>query len=330
MERYLDKVICADCGELVTYKIRTKETTREINGKKYIFKKCEAICGCCGNIVTVPGLDDENERAFERCFRESNDYVQVEEINQILEKYDIEKRPLSKVLGMGEHTIERYLEGQLPNRKYSIELKRVLNDSSRMQEYFERFHELLTPKAAEKLNSKLSYYKEINSSETFLEKVALYILNSKYEITNLSLQKLLYYVEGLSEVFLKKSVFEQPCQAWKYGPVYKMVYDKYKSFGRNPIVVDKKDFSGMLDEDTIKVINYVLDHFAIYNGTTLMEFTHREEPWARTHAEYDENDLCAEEIPHELIKKYFIDTDEKYHLKEEKGIEEYIEHLFAL
>ena len=32
---------------------------------------------------------------------------------------DIEKRPLSKLLGFGELTITRYLDGQLPSVKYS-------------------------------------------------------------------------------------------------------------------------------------------------------------------------------------------------------------------
>ena len=40
---------------------------------------------------------------------------------------DIEKRPLSKLLGVGELTITRYLDGQLPSVKYSNILFFIFN-----------------------------------------------------------------------------------------------------------------------------------------------------------------------------------------------------------
>ena len=38
---------------------------------------------------------------------------------------DIEKRPLSKLLGFGELTITRYLDGQLPSVKYVVVIPKV-------------------------------------------------------------------------------------------------------------------------------------------------------------------------------------------------------------
>ena len=51
--------------------------------------------------------------------RDSKDLV------KILEKYNIEKRPLSKLLGFGELTITRYLDGQLPSVKYVVVIPKV-------------------------------------------------------------------------------------------------------------------------------------------------------------------------------------------------------------
>lgn len=329
MKEYMDKVICPECGKLVHYHLQMKKTIRMINEEEYQFNVQEALCDECETAVTVPGLDDENETRFERFFREKNNYIQVEEIQQILEKYDIEKRPLSKVLGMGEHTIERYLEGQLPNKKYSIELQTVLQDYSRMQKYYELYSKALTEKAAQKLKDKLDYYEKINSFHSTLEKVALYVLNSKYEITNMSLQKLLYYIEAFAELFLNRSIYESAPQAWMYGPVYRTIYDKYKEFGKNPIVVDLKDYATDIDSKLVCVIDYVMENFGIYNGTVLKEFTHAEDPWINAHSGYGKSEICEVEISHDSIKKYFDAMNEKYHLTEKKGLQKYIHTLMS-
>ena len=328
MSGYLDKVLCAECGELVTYKIRTRKTNRVVNGISYEFNEREAVCDCCGQLVMVPGLDDDNESAFERLYREKNGYIQIYEIEEIIKKYNIEKRPLSKVLGMGEHTIERYLEGQLPNKKYSDELVSVLNSSNRMKVYYEKFKGLLTDKASEKLQERLNYYEAINCGKSRLEMVALYILNSKYEITNMSLQKLLYYVEAFGELFLGENIYDTPAQAWMYGPVYRSVYNKFQSFGGSPIIVEKKDYRATLGKEVVDVIDYVLDHFGMYNGTTLKEFTHLEKPWLDSHSGYGEKEPCEEIISHESIKEYFEEMNHKYHLTQKEGVEKYIASLF--
>ena len=49
-----------------------------------------------------------------------------------MKKYDIGKRPLSKLLGWGDLTITRYLEGFLPNKEYSDKLKLILDDVEEM------------------------------------------------------------------------------------------------------------------------------------------------------------------------------------------------------
>lgn len=59
--------------------------------------------------------------------------ITVSEIKFILEKYHIEKRPLSKLLGLGEITITRYIDGQLPSKNYSDLLFNILNDEHKMR-----------------------------------------------------------------------------------------------------------------------------------------------------------------------------------------------------
>ena len=322
-----EKVLCAECMSLQEYEIKSERATKTVNGVDYTFTKKVAYCKCCGNKVYVPGLDDENVEAFEAVFRAENGYIQICEIRDILEKYDIEKRPLSKALGMGEHTIEKYLAGQLPNKNYSDRLKRVLRSYLEMNNYFNDNRDKLTDKAVEKLEAKLGYYKSINEHQTTIEKVALYILNSSYEITNMSLQKLLYYIEGFTEAMLGEQIYNNRCEAWMYGPVYPEIYEKYKSFGGNQIIVDAVDLSAELEDKYRKVIDYVLKLFGIFNGFTLKELSHNETPWKEAHKGYAEGERCEEVITHDAIKDYFLSVDKKYDIKNEAGAKAYIVSL---
>lgn len=322
-----DKVLCASCRGLQEFYIKTERETRNINGHDYEFNKRVAICSKCGNRVMVPGLEDENEASFEFIYRKENDYIQIEEIREIISRYNVEKRPLSKLLGFGEHTIEKYLEGQLPNRDYSNILRDVKSDYRIMLYYYELNKEKLTEKAKEKIKEKLDYYKSINEFESPIERYAIYILNSSYEITNLSLQKLLYYIEAFAQVILNERVFNNRCEAWKLGPVYRDVYEKYKVFGSNQIVIDKVDMSKVLDEEHRKLVDFVLKHFAIFNGFTLKEMTHAEEPWTEAHRGYSIDERCEEQITHEAIQKYFEKIDEKFNLSTDIGVKKYIESL---
>ncbi|KYH30939.1 hypothetical protein CLTEP_24610 [Clostridium tepidiprofundi DSM 19306] len=68
----------------------------------------------------------------------SEELIQVSEIKEVLEKYDIGKRPLSLVLGWGKGTLSRYVDGDIPTRQYSDVLKRVKNDPEFMLELLEK------------------------------------------------------------------------------------------------------------------------------------------------------------------------------------------------
>ena len=327
MNSYPDKVFCAECEELQSYAISTERSTRIWNGIECEFNKRVCRCRKCGCKVLVPGIADLNEAEFDNKCREENDYILIDDIKGIMAKYDVEKRPLSLALGLGEHTIENYLKGQLPSRRYSDMLKRVFAHYSAMREMIEQNKGRINDTAARKIESKLDYYDRINSYSSAIEAIAIYVLNSKYEITNMSLQKLLYYIEAFCQVLLNKRVFTNRCEAWTYGPVYPDVYEKYKSFGREQIQVEKMDLSEVIDQPYRDVIDYVLNLFAIYNGVTLKDFSHAEDPWKNAHSGYGERERCEEEITHEAITQYFNHVNEIYDLSKASSVKEYIQSL---
>lgn len=84
--------------------------------------------------------------------------------------------------------------------------------------------------------SSKAQYKAKDIAECFLNKnrVQMNFEDSEY-ITNLKLQKLLYYAQGY---FLAKKdipLFDEDFLAWEHGPVIRKIYNIYKENGANGI-----------------------------------------------------------------------------------------------
>lgn len=54
-------------------------------------------------------------------------------------------------------------------------------------------------------------------------------------LTNLKLQKLLYFIQGWHLALFKKPLFKDDIEAWDYTPIVKNVYNKYKKYQWCPI-----------------------------------------------------------------------------------------------
>ena len=100
-------------------------------------------------------------------------------------------------------------------------------------------------------------------------------------LTNLKLQKLLYYAQGCFLALYDKPLFEEPILAWGYGPVVKSVYDTYKSYDRDGIKNFDFPVENFSDEEQ-SVLGSVYDVFGQYSAWKLVEMTHSETPWKST------------------------------------------------
>lgn len=121
------------------------------------------------------------------------------------------------------------------------------------------------------------------------------IKKASEHITPLKLQKLLYYVQGMSLFYFNKEAFSNKIMAWSYGPVVEEIYEQYKRNGKAEInlFVRDNDVSKGLNE----IIDEVVKYYGKYSATWLVELTHDEDPWKDT--EHNQ------EISKEKIKKYF-------------------------
>jgi len=116
-------------------------------------------------------------------------------------------------------------------------------------------------------------------------------------ISNLKLQKLLYYAQGCFLALKDRPLFDDPIVAWQHGPVVESVYHQYKKNGSNGIPFEEDfDFSEFSEEENT-LLNEVYNTFGQYSAWKLRNMTHNEAPWQDT----PQNG----EISRTAIKDYF-------------------------
>lgn len=98
-------------------------------------------------------------------------------------------------------------------------------------------------------------------------------------ITNLKLQKVLYYAQGWALAVLGKPLFDEVVEAWKYGPVVPSIYHAFKKFGDGAIMPNDAP-KGALPGEIAALIDQVWDRYGNMSGTDLVRQPHRESPWS--------------------------------------------------
>ncbi len=139
-----------------------------------------------------------------------------------------------------------------------------------------------------------------NVARWFLSRNELKALSGETDfISNLKLQKLLYYAQGIYLALYDEPLFEEPIDAWQYGPVVETVYQKYKENGADGIKnfeYPEENFS----EEEESTLQFVQNAFGQFSAWKLADMTHEESPWKDTPRN--------ETIPLWKIQNYFKDN----------------------
>jgi uncharacterized phage-associated protein len=134
--------------------------------------------------------------------------------------------------------------------------------------------------------------------------VSTYIIQkSKNPISNLKLQKLLYYVQGWSLAVHDKMAFNDRIEAWVHGPVVPAAFYEYRHFGWNPIELGPATAS--ISQDEMNHIEDVLSIYGDFTATQLESSSHEESPWIDARGALDPKAPSKNEITPEAMKKFF-------------------------
>ena len=139
-----------------------------------------------------------------------------------------------------------------------------------------------------------------------LAKYIIHKANSMHiSITNLKLQKILYYVAGVFAGANDERAFCDRIEAWQYGPVVRNVYVEFCSWGALPLVYKENVSLDYNDEQKI-LLDYIIDQKIGMSGCELVNATHRETPWMK----YRNCISQKPEISYQDLRDYFVHSDE--------------------
>lgn len=324
------KVFCDECRNDVNYTVESVEMSGTLKGKTYTYLGKIAHCIDCNSEIYVAEINDYNLKALYDKYREEQGLVSLDVILKIPKKYAIGKRPLSLLLGWGEHTFSRYCEGDIPTRQYSEILQKIYDNPKYYDQILEDNKRNLKTEAAYK-KSKKAVNKLLVGEMRETTKIDLaieYLLNKCEDITPLALQKALYYIQGFYYAFYKTFLFSEDCQAWIHGPVYRDVYFRYRNYKFDPI-----DYNGEVDDTLLSssekaIFESVAKHICCYSGKVLEKFTHSETPWLLARGELTETETSDRVMTKESIGNYFISVKEKYNMINPNDIKEYAQIMF--
>jgi len=121
-------------------------------------------------------------------------------------------------------------------------------------------------------------------------------------ISNLKLQKMLYYLQGFFIAVFDKKLFEEPIEAWLYGPVVKRAYDHFNRFKKGAIKIKGNERMVELKGKELSLFSSVMKEYGQYSAIKLMNMTHEEPPWKETYSDI----LPCREITYDKLRKYFL------------------------
>ncbi|MQU07685.1 Panacea domain-containing protein [Pseudomonas helleri] len=120
--------------------------------------------------------------------------------------------------------------------------------------------------------------------------VAKYFLAQSSEdagdlISNLKLQKLVYYAQGFSLALSGRPLFDEHIEAWLHGPVIPALYHHYKDFGSGHIPHPVAFDLGIFTAQERELLDEAYEFYGQYSAWRLRQLTHDESPWRESYRE---------------------------------------------
>jgi len=135
-------------------------------------------------------------------------------------------------------------------------------------------------------------------------------------LTNLDVQKLVYFLHGHFLRLHSRPLVIGEFEAWSYGPVHKVLYDAFKQFvdgpieGRarafDPVRRNQRDLPELADPQAIEVLRLFLPCYLDMPTFLMVELTHQPgTPWSETVERSKQRVNVGMKIPNDLIRARF-------------------------
>jgi uncharacterized phage-associated protein len=121
-------------------------------------------------------------------------------------------------------------------------------------------------------------------------------------ISNLKLQKLVYYAQAWHLAIHDSALFDEDFEAWIHGPVIPILYQEYKQFGWHPI---NQQVEPKLPEEVENFLDDLSQEYFSCDAYELEQMTHIEDPWQLARQGLPSDMPSDEIIRQEWMKEYY-------------------------
>lgn len=325
---------CEYCMNENEYKVHKINKTSILRDEEINYIAKEAYCNNCGNNIFASEICDYNLKILYEKYRKKYNIIMIIEIQRIITKYSISPKSLSLLLGWEKGTVYRYLDGDIPTNPDSDILKKIYENPDYYSIILQTNKERIEPVEYSKSRQSVKNILNKNITEYKVDAVIKYLLIRCEDLTLQSLQKLLYYVQAFYYIFTDSFIFEEDCEAFMDGPVYRSIYERSKALGYEEFtecILSNNKLE--LDDVERNVVESIIKFYGCYSGKILKQMTCNEAPWVYTRTKsinehrFDSENF-SEIIEKNLISEYFKGIKDKYNMENLLDIQKYSEDLF--
>lgn len=144
-------------------------------------------------------------------------------------------------------------------------------------------------------------------------------------LTHLSIQKVLFFAHAWHLAKYGDALVGQRFEAWKYGPVVRVVYDQLKVFGDRKIEIKLSKINvvtGFMEtapyefpEELRSFLSNIFDYYGKFDAGRLVDLTHEKDgPWEKVWKSGSNSAVVGMYIPDELIKLWVLREGGRAHL----------------
>jgi uncharacterized phage-associated protein len=137
----------------------------------------------------------------------------------------------------------------------------------------------------------------------FADYIILYFQEHGEPLTNLKLQKILYYAQGWYLALHNKPLFTDKIEAWVHGPVIPNAYHSFKQYGYG--LINESPEPPSLTKETNDHLNEIIDVYGSYSAFELEHLTHQTAPWKKARGQLAIDCPSNTEISLDEMKNYF-------------------------
>lgn len=205
--------------------------------------------------------------------------LSVQEMKGIKSFLSVNGADLGDLIGMDKSSVSRVLAEKQPiMHDMAMLLMERLKDEIQSPGYNQIVLKNLRASATQGVTQELNV-----NIFSISEYMIRFFERQESAVTNLKLQKLVYYAQGIALGSYSTKLFGEPILAWEHGPVVKELYDRYKS-GSQPLSSNmNQSIEEVTNNELVqKILDETISIYGVYTPWVLRNKTHNETPWLET------------------------------------------------